>query len=96
MTTKTWKTWTVKEKAQVRDWRAQGWPAKRIAAALGRTEASVKCLIGAEGDMPLHRPRRLEWLYALTSGLTERKIAEKLEATKWAVKRMKQRLKGKL
>ena len=91
---KTWKAWTRKEEARLADLRGRGLTIERCAAELGRTFFAVKNRVLAI-DAPKHSPRRIEWLHVLTSGRTERECAAVMGVSKWAVKRMKQRLKGR-
>lgn len=88
---KTWRTWTRKEEARLIDLRGRGMTAAQAAAEMGRTLSSVKNGLRVV-DAPRHSPRRIDWLYALTAGLSERQVAERMNVTVWAVKRMKQRL----
>lgn len=94
MTVRTWKFWTRKEEGILVELRSQGKDIPQIAQEMGRSYSSIKGRLELL-EAPKANDRRLDWLYALTSGMTERQIAARMGVGKSAVKRYKQRLKGK-
>jgi DNA-binding CsgD family transcriptional regulator len=89
---KTWRAWTRKEIDRLEALRLDGRTAKEIAAALGRTEASVKCRIGQEQITGMVRGRQ-RWLELLAAPIPLKEAARIMGVTVGAVKQQKRKLR---
>jgi DNA-binding NarL/FixJ family response regulator len=87
---KTWRGWGELEERRLIDLRAQGFTIAQCAAELGRSFYSVKLRVQQLGKAAAkHQPRRLDYLRAITAGLSNNQIAAELGVSRDAVLRYK-------
>jgi predicted transcriptional regulator len=87
---KTWRAWTAGELDRLDELRFAGWTIARIAAELGRTDASIR---NAAKAYEKSRMRAGQYLTAFSARHTIAGVAARLGVTKGAVKQQKRRLR---